>query len=82
MSEPKRLYRNKADAKLGGVLSGIAEYLAVDPTVVRVVYALVTIFTALVPGIVAYLILWLVMPEKPAPASVPPPTAPSPPPRA
>jgi len=77
--EPKRLYRSRTDAKLGGVCAGLGEYLGIDPTVVRVVYALVTVFTAVIPGVVAYVALWLLMPEGPAPAS--PPAAPSPPPR-
>jgi phage shock protein C len=60
----KRLMRSR-DAKLGGVCGGIAEYMDVDPTVVRLVWVLVTFFTGLVPGLVAYLVTWLVLPAPP-----------------
>ncbi len=60
----KRLMRS-ADAKIGGVCGGLAEYLDVDPTVVRLVWCLITFFTGLVPGIIAYLVAWLVLPAPP-----------------
>ena len=48
---------------IAGVCAGIAEYLDIDPTVVRVAYALVTVFTAGLLGVVAYAILCVVMPR-------------------
>ena len=48
---------------LSGVLAGIAEYLGWDPTVVRVAYLFATLFTAFA-GVLVYLLLMLVMPEK------------------
>ena len=48
---------------LSGVLSGIAEYLGWDPTVVRIAYLFLTLFTAFA-GVIAYLLMMLVMPEK------------------
>ena len=65
VSGPKKLFRNLADKKVSGVCSGIGEYMEVDPTLVRVGYVLLTIFTGVVPGIVAYFVLALIMPEKP-----------------
>ena len=50
------------DKKIGGVCGGIAEYIEIDPTVVRLIYALLTIFTAF-SGIIIYLILMLVLPK-------------------
>jgi phage shock protein PspC (stress-responsive transcriptional regulator) len=47
---------------LSGVLSGIAEYLGWDPTVVRVAYLFATLFTAFA-GVLVYLLLMLVMPD-------------------
>jgi len=70
MSTPlveKRL-RKSRDRKICGVCGGIAEYLNLDPTVVRVVWAVATVFTAFC-GALLYLILALVMPE---PMDVPP----------
>lgn len=48
---------------IAGVCGGIAEYLDQDPTVVRVVYVLLSVFTAFA-GILVYLILWLLIPER------------------
>lgn len=66
----KRLMRSSVDCKIAGVCGGIAEYLDIDSTVVRLVWVLVTIFTGLVPGALAYLIGWLVMPQAPPPIPV------------
>lgn len=59
----KRLVKSK-NKKIAGVLGGIANYMDIDPTVVRVAYILLTFFTGLVPGIVAYFIMALVMPNE------------------
>lgn len=66
---PKRLYRNTQDAWVAGVCSGLAEFFGIDVTVVRLLYILVSIFTAAFPGIVAYVIMWLVIPPKPTAAA-------------
>ena len=50
------------DKKIAGVCGGIAEYIEIDPTVVRLIYALLTVFTAF-SGIIIYLILMLVLPK-------------------
>lgn len=60
----KKLYRSTADKKICGVCAGIAEYFDVDPTIVRVVYALLSFFTAFA-GIIVYVILALIIPENP-----------------
>ena len=60
--EPKRLYRSTKDRMIGGVCGGIGEYLEVDPTAIRVAYALLTLFTAFC-GVILYPILWIIMPE-------------------
>ncbi|HLD05232.1 MAG TPA: PspC domain-containing protein [Candidatus Nanoarchaeia archaeon] len=59
----KKLYRGK-NKMLLGVCSGIAEYLKVDPTVIRIAWVLLTILTGIVFGIVAYFICAMIMPEK------------------
>ena len=58
----KKLRRSK-NQQLAGVCAGIAEYFNWDATIVRVIYALVTIFSAGFPGIIFYLVLWAVMPK-------------------
>ena len=47
-----------------GVCGGIADYLGWDPTLVRILYVLVSVFSAAFPGMLVYVILWLVMPEE------------------
>lgn len=62
-ANPKRLYRSD-NKMLCGVCAGIAEYFNIDPTIVRVGYVALSIFSAGFPGLVLYLILLLVMPQK------------------
>ena len=59
----KKLYRNTSNKFIAGVCSGLAEYINIDPTVVRVIWALVGLSGA---GIVAYLACALIIPEKPS----------------
>lgn len=61
---PKRLVRPTTGKMIGGVCAGIARYLDVDPTVIRIAFALLTIFTGIVPGILAYAVLMLLLPEE------------------
>ena len=51
------------DRVLAGVCGGLAEYFEFDPTLVRIGYAFLTLFTAF-SGLIFYIVLWLVMPEK------------------
>ncbi len=48
---------------IAGVYGGLAEWLGWDPTLVRILYTLVTIFTAF-SGVIVYLVLWIIMPRK------------------
>jgi phage shock protein PspC (stress-responsive transcriptional regulator) len=63
MEEMKRLYRSDSDKMIAGVCAGIAEYFALDPTLVRIGYILLSVFT-LFSAAVAYLILWVVVPQR------------------
>ena len=58
---PKRLYRNENDKILGGVCSGLANYFGIDPVIVRVLFAVITI--AFGAGVLAYIILWIAVPS-------------------
>jgi phage shock protein C len=58
-----KLHRSRANRMIAGVCGGIAEWLDWDPTLVRVLYVLVSIFSAAFPGILVYVILMLVMPS-------------------
>ena len=66
----KRLMRSAADTKIAGVCGGFAEYLDVDSTVVRLVWVLVTFFTGIIFGIIAYFVAWMVMPLAPLPVEL------------
>lgn len=59
----KRLIRSKDNVWVAGVCSGIADYFGWDAQVVRLVYLLLTLFTAF-SGLIVYIILWLLMPTK------------------
>lgn len=59
----KRLYLSSTNKKFLGVCGGLAEYLDADPTIVRLVWVLLTLFTGIVPGTLAYLLAWAVMPR-------------------
>jgi len=61
-SAPKRLERSRNDRFIGGVCGGIAKYLNMDPTLVRILTVVITLFT-FVP-VVAYIIAMFVMPEE------------------
>ena len=60
----KPLRRSVCNRHVGGVCGGIGEYLGLDPTVVRVAYFLASFFSAAFPGILIYLILWMLIPER------------------
>ena len=53
-----RLWRSRTDVVVAGVLGGLAERMGVGPTLVRVAYAALTATTMMLPGVVAYLVLW------------------------
>lgn len=58
------LRRSVDDRVIGGVCGGLAEYLDLDPTIVRVVYVLLSILSAAFPGTLVYLILWILIPSR------------------
>lgn len=62
MSEKKKLLRSRSDRMIAGVIGGLARYFGLDITVLRIIYVLVSLFSAAFPGIIVYLILLVVMP--------------------
>jgi len=64
LNSPKRLIRSRKDRMLAGICGGIADYIVVDPTVVRLIFALATFFTVVFPGVLIYLIMWIVVPKE------------------
>ena len=64
----KRLTRSATDRKIAGVCAGLADYVNVDPTIVRVVWIVLTVVPGvIVLGIAAYLVAWFIMPGTPVP---------------
>lgn len=64
MPTSKRLTRSTYDRMIAGVCGGIARYFDVDVTLVRVVFVLLSVLSAAFPGLIVYLVLWLVLPEE------------------
>ena len=58
----KRWYRSRKDKMIGGVCGGIGEYFDIDPTIIRILFVIGLIMAA---GFLAYIILWVVVPEEP-----------------
>jgi len=59
----KKLYLSDTDKKLGGVCGGLGEYFDKDPTLVRVIFVLIVLFSFGF-GVLAYLLMWLVIPRR------------------
>ena len=62
---PKKLMRSRADRKIAGVCAGLAHYLELDVSLVRILWFFITLACAIVPGIVAYVLGWIIIPEEP-----------------
>jgi phage shock protein C len=60
----KKLYRSKKDRMIGGVCGGFAEYLNFDSTILRLVWAIIVVFTGVLPGVIVYVIALIVVPEE------------------
>jgi phage shock protein C len=65
----KRLYRSKKDRILGGVCAGLGEHLDVDPTVIRLIWAVVSVLS-IGTGIIIYILAWIIIPEEDADGAV------------
>jgi phage shock protein C len=64
MSNDKKLTRSTENRWLAGVCGGLGEYLNIDPTIIRVLFVLITLlFSMVLGGVIVYAILWIVMPE-------------------
>ncbi len=59
----KKLYKSKTDKKICGVCGGLAEFLGIDVTIVRLIWVLVVLFAGF--GLLAYIVCALILPEKP-----------------
>jgi phage shock protein C len=60
----KRLYRSRSNRMLAGVCGGLAEYAGMDPTVMRLLVALIVLFSGILPGLIAYIVMAILVPEE------------------
>jgi phage shock protein C len=65
----RRLYRSRRDSMLGGVAGGVADYFDMDPSIVRVAWAVLALVTGGI-FLVLYIVMWIVVPEDPSAATV------------
>jgi phage shock protein C len=65
-THPRPLRRSRTNRVIAGVCAGLAHHFGLDVTLVRALYVLISILSAAFPGILVYVILWLVIPEEPA----------------
>jgi phage shock protein C len=66
--EPKKLYRSRDNRMIAGVCGGLAEYFNVDPVIMRIIFFILLLPGGL-PGLLPYIVLWIVVPEKPLDSS-------------
>jgi phage shock protein C len=59
----RRWRRSRQEHMIGGVIGGLAEYLRIDPTLLRAAYVIASVISAAFPGILVYLVLWVVVPQ-------------------
>jgi phage shock protein C len=60
----KRLCKSSTNKMLGGVLGGIGEYFGIDPTLVRIAYVLLSIFSVGFPGLLLYIVMLFIVPKE------------------
>lgn len=66
----RRLMRSVVDCKIAGVCGGIAEYLEIDSTLVRLIWVLLVLMPVpVVPAVIGYFVAWIVMPQAPLPVT-------------
>ena len=57
-----RLRRSSSDRMIAGVIGGLARYFGFDPTMARVLYVILSVLSVAFPGMLVYVILWIIMP--------------------
>src|ERR1700683_2173551 len=62
---PRKLMRSRADRKIAGLCAGLAQHFDLDVTVVRILAIFLTLASGVCPGVVTYLIAWMIVPSEP-----------------
>lgn len=63
MNDSRPLRRSRSNRMIAGVVGGLADHFGLDPTLARIIYVLVSIFSAAFPGILVYILLWILIPQ-------------------
>ena len=63
MNASRPLRRSMHNRMIAGVVGGLADYFGLDRTLARIIYVLVSIFSAAFPGILVYIVLWILIPR-------------------
>ncbi|MFP5383676.1 MAG: PspC domain-containing protein [Gammaproteobacteria bacterium] len=64
MSDYKKLRRSTRNSMIAGVMGGLGEHYDIDPVKLRIVYVLLSVFSGAFPGIIIYIILWILIPKE------------------
>ena len=59
----RQLRRSNKERMIAGVCGGIAEYFDLDPSIVRIVYVLISVISVAFPGILFYILMWIIVPQ-------------------
>jgi phage shock protein C len=62
---PKKLLRSRADKKIAGVCAGLAQYFDLDVTLLRILCVFIALATGVCPGVITYLLAWIIVPSEP-----------------
>lgn len=62
--EGTKLRRSRSDKVVAGVVGGLAQYFSFDPTLARVLYVVASVVSAAFPGILVYIVLWIILPQE------------------
>jgi len=69
MTTYKRIFRSRSESMIAGLAGGLAEYFNVDPVLIRLAFVGAGIMTGVVPGLLAYVVGWIIVPLEPLPIS-------------
>jgi phage shock protein C len=61
----KQLYRSRTNKIFAGILGGIGDLANIDPTILRLIYLMITVFTGFVPGLLVYIVAIFIVPKQP-----------------
>jgi phage shock protein C len=63
-SSSRPLRRSRSNRMIGGVVAGLANYMGMDVSIARILFVLISIFSAAFPGILVYILCWILIPEE------------------